>query len=131
MSKADIAKQSCLRELELSRVALHRDFQLVKDELNVAKKVKKIVARKPLLWLGGATLLGFVLAGWRRSAPASRGLSFGKSKNRPGAPAKAVRKITFWGFLFGLVKLAIPFVKPVASAYASKRLAEIALSLNK
>jgi hypothetical protein len=131
MSKADLAKQACLRELELSRLALHRDFQLVQDEFNVAKKVKRVVARRPLIWLGGATLLGFALAGRQRSEACSSGLFRRKKPTPAAASVQAVRKITFWGFLFGIFKMLLPFLKPVANAYASKRLAEIALSLNK
>lgn len=131
MSDTTAAKQNYLRELELSRLALHRDLHALRDECNVVKKVKSVVARKPLWWLGGAALLGFVFSARRRTVRVERVLVGQSAKDAPRKSASVGRRLTFWGFLFAALKSALPLLRPVVSAYASKRLAELALTVGR
>lgn len=118
----------------MSRLAIRRDFSDLQDELNVARKIEKVIKKRPAAWLAGATLTGFVIAGWRRR-PAKpkqkKQLFFGlKKKEEPPIPPAAAT-LTFWGFLLATIKMLLPVLRPFFSAYASKRMAEMAFSLGK
>jgi hypothetical protein len=116
-------KEKLLEELRLSRRAMARDAAAVVEEINLASKFKKSVRARPLAWLGGAAALGWILAGPKTrvvTKPAK-----GKSANPPekfrhGSPSG------FWGILLALFKFALPIARPALSAYAARRLGELA-----
>jgi hypothetical protein len=128
------SKLQLLQELEMSRLAVRRDFSELHDELNLARKIEKVIRKRPAAWLTGAAIAGFVAAGWRRRPSPPKQPSARGSKNtdaeKNGIPAAATT-FTFWGFLLTAIKMLIPVLRPVFSAYASKRMAEMALSLGK
>lgn len=114
-----------MKELELSRLALRRDFQGLQDELNVVKKLERVVRKKPLAWLGGAAATGFVLAvlrgGGRRSKKEKA-----SDKSTGSRPAKS---LTFFGILIAAIKMLFPMFRPLMMAYATKRMADMATNL--
>jgi len=120
-------KEQLMRELELSRLSLRRDFQGLQDELNVVRKLEKVVRKKPLAWLGGAAATGFVLAvlrggGGRRQAKKEKVADRAKG-SRPA------RSLTFFGFLIAVIKMLFPMFRPLMMAYATKRMADMATNL--
>jgi hypothetical protein len=127
-------KLQILRELEMSRLAIRRDFSALHDELNLARKIEKVIRKRPAAWLLGAVVTGFVAAGWRRRpAPPKQKLAKGNhqvARDDGGIPAGAAT-LTLWGFLLASFKMLLPVLRPVFSAYASKRMAEMAMSLGK
>jgi hypothetical protein len=129
-------KLQFLQELEMSRLAIRRDFSDLGDELNVARKIEKVIRKRPAAWLVGAAITGFVAAGWRRR-PAPRPAIAKGSKGKRGAEqdlegiAAGAARLTFWGFLLATVKMLLPFLRPLFSAYASRRMAEMAMSLGR
>lgn len=126
-------KTALLQELQLSRLAIARDLQEVCDEFNMAKKAEKVIRRNPLAWLAGAGVGGFLLATWRRpvaKAKPDRPRSGPGVSSVPQAAVSASSKLGLWGLLLGLFKLVFPLARPLLSAYASRRLAEMAMSLN-
>jgi hypothetical protein len=123
-------KAAYLQELQLSRLAIERDLQGVRDEFDLGKKAERIVRRRPLAWLAGAGVGGFLLATWRRPAPKVRSVQATKG-GRSGATSPApAAKLGFLGLIFAIFKMVFPMARPLLSAYASRRLAEMAMSLN-
>jgi hypothetical protein len=127
-------KAAYLQELQLSRLAIARDLREVRDEFNVAKKVEKVIRRKPLAWLAGAGLGGFLLATWRRPAARAKVAREEKTHRSKGSASSAgvaapAAKLGFFGMLLAIFKLVFPLARPLLSAYASRRLAEMAMNL--
>ncbi len=125
-------KQQFQQELAASREALRRDLNSLREELNIAKKIGKIVAKKPALWMTGAAVTGFVVSmfSFRRHLPSAPKAV--KDKKSIPANEKAPKESpprTIWSFLFSLIKLLLPIIRPLVSAYASKRMASMAMSL--
>ena len=116
-------KEKLLEELRRSRRALARDAAAVVEEINLAAKFKKSVRNRPLAWLGGAAALGWILAG-----PKSRVVTKpakGKSTNPP-EKSRLGSPVGLWGVLLALFKFALPLARPALSAYAARRLGELA-----
>jgi hypothetical protein len=118
-------KEKILQELRLSRAAIARDATAVADEINLAAKLKKSVRTRPLAWLGGAAALGWILAG-----PKTRTVSKPAKGKSPALPEKS-RPAGFWGILLALFKIAIPLARPALSAYAARRLGEMAEKISR
>jgi len=114
------AKDQILEELRRSRAAIARDAAAVANEINLASKLKKSVRTRPVAWLGGAAALGWILAGPKTRVVTKTGK--GKSSDRP----EKSRPAGFWGLLLGLFKIAIPLARPALTAYAARRLGEMA-----
>ncbi len=116
-------KEKLLEELRLSRRAMSRDAAAVVEEINLASKLKKSVRTRPLAWLGGAAALGYILAGPKTrvvTKPGKGNTANTSEKSRPGAP------VGFWGVVISLFKFALPLARPALSAYAARRLGELA-----
>ena len=116
-------KEKLLKELRRSRRAMARDAAAVVEEINLASKFKKSVRNRPLAWLGGAAALGWILAGPKTrvvTKPAKGKSPNPPEKPRPGSP------VGLWGILLALFKFALPLARPALSAYAARRLGELA-----
>ncbi len=118
-------KERLLEELRQSRRALARDATAVADEFNLASKLKKSVRRRPFAWLGGAAAIGWILAG-----PKTRVASKAAKGKSPALPEKS-RPAGFWGVLLALFKIVIPLARPALSAYAARRLGEMAEKISR
>ncbi len=119
-------KEKILEELRLSRAAISRDAAAVADEINLAAKLKKSVRARPLAWLGGAAAFGWILAG-----PKTRVVTkTAKGKKSATLPEKS-RPAGFWGILVALFKIALPLARPALSAYAARRLGEMAEKISR
>lgn len=116
-------KDAILEELRRSRLAIARDTTAITEEFNLLGKLKRSVTSRPLAWLGGAAALGYIFAGPKtknltKKAPQKSGDTTEKS-------ASASKDRRHWLMTaFGIFKMALPFVRPVISAYASRRLGE-------
>jgi hypothetical protein len=119
------AKDQILEELRLSRAAIARDTAAVAEEINLASKLKKSVRRHPLAWLGSAAAIGWVLAG-----PKTRVVTKSAKGKSPALPEKS-RPAGFWGILLALFKIVIPLARPALSAYAARRLGEMAEKISR
>lgn len=118
-------KDRILEELRLSRAAIVRDAAAVAEEINLASKLKKSVRARPLAWLGGAAALGWILAG-----PKTRVVTKSAKGKFAAAPEKS-RPAGFWGLLLALFKIALPLARPALSAYAARRLGEMAEKISR
>ena len=102
-----------------------RDSTALRAELDVPAKLNGVVRRRPLVWLGGAAALGWMLAG-----PKTRTRTVTKYAKTGRKPARAEEKVvTRTGFVavfFAMLRFLVPVLKPIASAYATRMVAEAA-----
>lgn len=122
-------KAEIVAELARSRAAVARDTSAVREQFDLAARIRKSVKARPFAWLGGAATIGYILAG-----PKTRTKTITKVVRDKGAgPAKAETKKQrgFWVILFSLIKLSFPLIKPALSAYAAKRFGDFADKLGK
>ncbi len=123
-----MTKDEILAELSRSRAGLTREWTALRRELDFKAKLNKIVRRKPYVWLSGAAALGWVLAG-----PKSKTRIVTKVIQPDGKPIvvkeKGKRRAGLVALLLGLMRFALPFVRPALTAYAGKFFADIATKL--
>ena len=124
-----MTKDALLAELARSRAAISRDYTSVREEMDVVAKAKRVVRRNPFAWLSGAAALGWFLAGpkTRTVVKPARGTA------KRGTPEESLPKARFGilALLLAMFKLAAPFLRPVATTYATRLLAEWAARMGK
>ncbi|HEY5792728.1 MAG TPA: hypothetical protein VIS74_05475, partial [Chthoniobacterales bacterium] len=102
-------KTRLLEQIAASRNALQADCKNLRDEWNFSQKAAQAVRSKPVKWMGGALLSGYLLAKLRgRPKPAKRG----KSGAVNAAKAARVKKFGFWAALVALVRFLAPLLRP-------------------
>ncbi len=111
-------KAEILAELARSRAAIASDTSAVREEFNVASKFRRSVKSRPFAWLGGAAVIGYLLAG-----PKTRTKTL-VVRDKGAAKAGAKKRHSFWDILFSLIKLCVPLIKPAVSAYAARRIGD-------
>jgi len=122
-------KAELLAEVARSRVAILRDSRAVRAELDVAAKIQASVRFRPFAWLGGAAALGYILAGPKtRTKTVTK---FVRGKGREPERKEIKKSRGFLEGLFSLIKLSLPLLRPVLSAYAAKRFGDFAEKLAK
>lgn len=117
-------KSELLAEIARSRAAIARDAASVREELDVAARLKNSVRKRPFAWLGAAAAFGYILAG-----PKTRTKTVTKLVKGPAtgaAKAEKKRPRTFLDILLALFKLALPLVRPALSAYAARSIGGLA-----
>ena len=123
-----MTKDEILAELSRSRAGLTREWAALRRELDFKAKLNNIVRRKPYVWLSGAAALGWVLAG-----PKSKTRVVTKVIQPDGKPLvvkeKGKRRAGLLALLLGLMRFALPIVRPALTAYAGKFFADIATKL--
>lgn len=120
-------KAEIVLELARSRAAIARDSYAVREELNVAAKLRSSVRSRPFAWLGGAAAIGYFLAG-----PKTRTKTVTKVVREKGAAkVETTNRRGFWAVFFSLIKLCVPLARPALSAYAAKRFGDFAAKLGK
>jgi hypothetical protein len=108
-------------------MAIARDTSAVREEINMASKLRRSVTSRPFAWLGGAAVIGYFLAG-----PKTRTKTVTKVVREKGAAKVETKKRHgFWDILFSLIKLCVPLVRPALSAYAARRIGDFADKLGK
>ncbi len=111
------AKQALVVAIGQSRATVIRDFRTLKDELNVAEKLRGAVRENPSFWLGGAATVSF-LFGQLFAGPKN---SFSSQKSGPFTRLKFLK----WGGmgLLALARFVVPVViKPAIAAYTQSRM---------
>ena len=123
-----MTKDEILAELSRSRAGLTREWVALRREFDFKAKLNNIVRRKPYVWLSGAAALGWVLAG-----PKSKTRVVTKVIQSDGKPVvikeKGKRRAGLVALLLGLMRFALPFVRPTLTAYAGKFFADLATKL--
>jgi hypothetical protein len=120
-----MTKDEILAELSRSRAGLTRELAALRRELDFKAKLNNIIRRKPYVWLSGAAALGWMLAG-----PKSKTRVVTKVIPSDGKPLvvkeKGKRRAGLLALLLGLMRFALPVVRPALTAYAGKFFADIA-----
>ncbi|MFZ0710057.1 MAG: hypothetical protein WAM53_08460 [Terrimicrobiaceae bacterium] len=119
-----MTKEEILTELKTSRTAIVEECAALRAELDFKTKFNNLVRQKPYPWLSGAAAIGWFLAG-----PKTKTRVVTKIAKPNGASTVKVekRKARFGliALLVGLIRFAIPVVRPALSAYAGKRFADM------
>lgn len=121
-----MTKEQILAELHRSRATITRDYSALRVELDFKAKLDSLVRRKPLAWLGGATALGWLLAGPKTKKRTVTKYVKATDKHLTAPAKKAVARGGLLGLLLGLFRLLFPILKPTLSAYATRWVAELA-----
>ncbi len=106
-------------EIAASRRTIQADYAALRAELDFAAKAKRAVVARPLPWLGGAALLGYLLSGRKNAKP---------TKHRRGEPEAAApaRKLTLLGVGLTAARLLFPLARPALTAFAMRKLSSFA-----
>lgn len=122
-----MTKEQLAAELELTRRAIARDAAGLRAELDIVEKLKHSVRSHPFAWLGSAGALGYIFAGPKtRTRRVVKFVRDPKLDGKTESKKEAGRLATLLGIAFTVGKVALPFVKPAITAYAAKRLGDIA-----
>ena len=120
-----MTKDEILAEISRSRAGLTREWEALRREFDFKAKLNNIVRRKPYLWLSGAAALGWVVAGPKRKTRVVT-----KVIQPGGKPVvvkeKGKRRAGLVALILGLMRLAVPIIKPAVTAYAGKFIADMA-----
>lgn len=116
------SRDEILAELRRSRQAIARDLAAVRAECDVRARAKAAFQKRPVLWLGSAMAVGWLIAGKKRKPSPGRKKSEGKGRE---SSSKFAPPTSVVGIVMGILKLAIPLLKPVLTAYAARRLSEL------
>jgi hypothetical protein len=122
-----MTKDEILAELSRSRAGMTREWMALRREFDFRAKVNNIVRRKPYAWLSGAAALGWLLAGPKRKTRVVTKVIKPDAQGKPVVvKEKGRRRPGLVALLLGLIRLAIPIVKPAMTAYAGKVIADMA-----
>jgi len=106
-------------EIDASRRAIRTDYAALRGELDFAAKAKRVIAKRPLPWLGGAAFLGFLLSGRKK-------VKVYETKGGKGKPTvKSSKGITVLSVLLGAARLIFPLVRPQLTALALSKLTDL------
>jgi hypothetical protein len=111
-----ISADDLRQEIAASRLAIKGDVTTLRAELDFVAKTKRAVVERPLPWLGGAALLGYILSGRRRKKAA---------RHAKGEP-EAAKRLTLVGVLLGATRLLFPLARPLLTELATRKLTEFA-----
>jgi len=137
-------REALTLELEKSRRALGRSAADLKWELDFKRKTENSIREYRFAWLGGAAAFGFLIAGSRskRKRKKARQLESGAVDvdGTDPAPKKQGKKKdddsgfampTIIAVILGALRILMPLLKPIVSAYAARKLGDIAGKLGK
>lgn len=112
-------KRELARQLEAARLQLGASLHGFKGDLDVGSHVRGTLHRHPTVWMGGAAVLGWVIARLGRGRRV-------KALN-PGE-RKKLASLKKTGWILGFLKLAFSLLRPTLMAYASKKFADLGAS---
>lgn len=114
---ADIQRKAELTaELARARSRIAANFGALRCDLDFPARVKRVVLKNPTAWVGGATLIGVLLA----RLPARRKKV---TARRSGAEAQIVGAGKA-GLLLGALKIAFDLTRPALAKWAGRRVAD-------
>ncbi len=118
---AKVSKKQRKRELSAELAAARSQFSgnwlALKEDANIPKRFRESVRERKTFWICTATVIGFILS----RLPARKKEILVDAKSR-----KRIKKRKKAGLLMMLVKLGLGVLKPTITAYATKKLADVA-----
>ena len=115
----DARKSELIAELAQARHGLSANVRGLRRDLDVVQRLETAYRRHSLVWLAGASALGFVLA----RLPARRTKATAKSKTRKPAAQENVVKA---GLLVTVLKIAFDLARPILTKWVTHRVAAYA-----
>ncbi len=112
------------RQLAASRSSLLVDCKQLQADLDFVGKTRRSIVAKPIPWLSGAALTGWFLAGRKKARKKAKI----RRRKREEEVEAVKRKLPILGVLLALFKILLPVLRPMATAYATKRLAGLVKS---
>ena len=101
-------------EIATTRERMTRNLRSVRYELDMPRKIRRSVRSQPVLWVGGAIVLGAVVAA----------LSHGrKIANVAAKSTKPPKNVMAVGLTLGALKIAAQVLKPVVIKLVEKKMA--------
>ena len=110
-------KSELRAELAAARSQFGRNWLAIKEDANIPMRFRKSVRERKVFWISAATVIGFVLS----RLPARKKEVLVDAKSR-----KKIKHRKKSGVLMTLAKLSLGFLKPMITAYATKKLADVA-----
>ena len=121
-----MTKDEILAELSRSRAGLTREWMVLRREFDFKAKLNNVLRRKPYMWLSGAAALGWMLAGPKSKTRVVTKVIQPDAEGKPVVvKEKGKRRAGLVALLLGLIRLAIPVVRPALTAYAGKLIADM------
>ena len=125
-----MTKEEIRAELESSREALVQGCAAITAKLDLKAKLNNLVRQKPYAWLSGAAAIGWFLAGPKTKTRVVKKIGGPNNSGQVEVKRKTLRA-GLLALLVGLVRFAIPVIRPALSAYAGRRLADMAVRRKK
>ena len=101
-------------EIAASRERMTRNLRSLRYEMDVSRKIRRSVRSQPVLWIGGAIVLGAIVAAL------SHGRKIAKVAAKSAKPPKNVVAV---GLTLGALKVAAQLFKPVVIKFVEKKMA--------
>ena len=115
----DPRKSELIAELALARREVSANLGGLKRDLNVVRRIETAFQRHRVVWLAGASILGFLLA----KLPArSRKVVVKPRFQKPAAEEKVVKA----GILVTVLKIAFDIARPALTKWVRRRVAAYA-----
>jgi hypothetical protein len=115
----DARKAELIAALDRARSRLAANAHALRDDVNPLARVQRSFRRNGFAWVGGATLLGVLLA----RLPARTKVV---TVDRQGARVRETKSAATAGLLLGALKLAFDLAKPWMAGWLSRRAASFA-----
>jgi hypothetical protein len=112
----DQRKAELTADLARARSRIAQNFGALRSDLDLPGRLKAGIAKSPIAWIGGATLVGVLLS----KLPARRRNAVIK---RDGSAAKVV-SAGKTGLLLGALKIAFDLSRPVLVKWVSRHVAD-------
>ncbi|HEX5176073.1 MAG TPA: hypothetical protein VFV83_03535 [Chthoniobacteraceae bacterium] len=121
MAQSTRRKDELVARLDDARARVAGHSRGVRAHLHPGEKLRALFKRQRLGWLGGAAVLGLLLAKLpprMKKVPVRRGKK-GKDREQLANAGKA-------GLTLGVLKLVLDLAKPILIAWATKRMGDVA-----
>ena len=109
-------KAELTAELARARRRIGANLGALRRDLDFPARAKSAVLKHPAAWVGGATLLGVLLA----RLPARRK----KTAARHSGAAEKIATVEKTGLLLGALKITFDLARPALAKWASRRVAD-------
>jgi hypothetical protein len=115
----DARKSELIAELARSREALTANVRGLGNDLNLVRRIETAFQRHRFAWLGGATLLGVIIA----KLPArTKKVVVDRQGRKQSTEEKAVKA----GLLITVLKIAFDIARPALTKWVAQRVAAYA-----
>ena len=113
----DHDKAELIAELARTRTAASANVAALRHDLDFPARAKKSFVKSPLPWLGGAAVLGLIVA--RIPKRTKKVVTVFAKKEEP-----AIEKAGKVGLVLGALKIAFDFARPAILKWATQRFAD-------